>query len=81
MIKQQQYIFDQSNPCILNRKNDRNSKKRKKFYAITTKAQSETWTIIIKTGEIASVKLVQIAKKREKKKQDGEKINKVKISG
>ena len=28
-----------------------------------------------------SVKLVQIAKKREKKKQDGEKINKVKISG
>jgi hypothetical protein len=35
----------------------------------------------IKTGEIASVKLVQIAKKREKKKQDGEKINKVKISG
>ena len=26
-------------------------------------------------------KLVQIAKKREKKKQDGEKINKVKISG
>ena len=30
---------------------------------------------------MASVKLVQIAKKREKKKQDGEKINKVKISG
>ena len=63
--------FCQSNPCILNRKNDRNSKKRKKFYAITTKTHSETWTI----------KLVQIAKKREKKKQDGEKINKVKISG
>jgi hypothetical protein len=35
----------------------------------------------IKTGEKTSVKLVQIAKKREKKKQDGEKINKVKISG
>lgn len=40
--------FCQSNPCILNRKNDRNSKKRKKIYAITTKTQSETWTIISK---------------------------------
>ena len=38
-------------------------------------------TYNIKTGEKTSVKLVQIAKKREKKKQDGEKINKVKISG
>jgi len=70
--------FCQSNPCILNRKNDQNSKKREKFCANSIKGRLVSWnkTSILKNNYWEN--LYKLLKKEKKRNKMVKKLTKLK---